>query len=239
MLDLKGNVLYVGKAKNLRRRVRSYFHKGKKPAKIERLLKRVHRIDCVQTESEQTALLLECQLIRELWPPYNSAGKETPRYPFVLLDRSDFPIPTVVRTIDKPGSYYGPFGSARALAALIELASDEFRLRRCKTMESRPCFYYEIERCVGPCTGRVDRDEYLALLSPLVEALEGNPSRLRSVLEKRMAIASDNLDFERAARCRTAAKFLSMPPFAKISSPSFFSLPFRPPFSDLRAKRLR
>lgn len=235
MLDLKRNVLYVGKAKNLRRRVRSYFHKGKKPAKIERLFKRVRRIDCIQTENEQFALLLENQLIRALWPPYNSVGKETPRYPFVMLDRSDFPIPTVVRAIDKPGSYYGPFGSARALEALIELASDEFRLRRCKAMGSRPCLYYEIERCVGPCTGLIDRDEYLARLSPLIEALEGHPSRLRLALEKRMAIAADDLDFERAARCRTAARFLSMPPFAKISSPSFSSPPFRPPFLNLLA----
>ncbi len=229
MLDRKGSVLYVGKAKNLRRRIRSYFHKSKKPAKVERLLKRVYKVEFIQTESERAALVLESRLIRELWPPYNSLGKETPRYPFVMLDRSDFPAPTVVSSISKPGSYYGPFASAGALEALLELARDEFGLRRCKTIESKPCFYYEIKRCVGPCTGLVDREDYSERLSPLIEALEGNPSRLKAAIEKRMAIASENLDFERAARCRNAVHALSTPPFARISSPSSFSPPFPPP----------
>ena len=207
--DGDGSVLYVGKAASLRNRVSSYF--GSTPnlvPKIRNMMRRVEDFEFIVTESEQEALILECNLIKERQPQYNARLKDDKSYPFIKIDVSeDFPQVYVTRKVPNDGSrYFGPFASASSVRRTLNLLKKLFPYRSCtKTItgdDARPCLDFYIHRCVGPCIGAVDRNQYAEIIDQVVLFLEGKTNRIVKSISRRMEEAADGLEFERAAVLR-------------------------------------
>ena len=209
MRDHAGEVLYVGKAAGLRSRVSSYFApSASHPRKIAKMVNRVADYEYIVTESEQEALILECNLIKEHQPPYNARLKDDKSYPFIKIDVSeDFPQVYITRRVNKDGSkYFGPFASAGSVRRTLGLLKKLFPYRSCtKTItgaDVRPCLDFHIHRCVGPCIGAVDKDEYAEVIDQVVLFLEGKTNKVVGSIKKRMLEAADSLEFEKAAVLR-------------------------------------
>ena len=209
MRDESGGVLYVGKAAGLRSRISSYFAPSANlPRKISNMVGRVADYEYIVTESEQEALILECNLIKEHQPPYNARLKDDKSYPFIKIDVSeDFPQVYITRRVNKDGSkYFGPFASAGSVRRTLSLLKKLFPYRSCtKTItgtDARPCLDFHIHRCVGPCIGAVDKDEYAEVIEQVVLFLEGKTNKVVGSIKKRMLDAADSLEFEKAAVLR-------------------------------------
>ncbi|MBE0448060.1 MAG: GIY-YIG nuclease family protein [Actinobacteria bacterium] len=205
MRDDRGKVIYVGKAKDLRKRVRSYFYSGPKSKRQLSLISEVKTIDYIKTGTEIGALLLESKLIKKLKPAYNILGKRYRRYPFVHIDQNDnFPTPRITRTVTGVGIHYGPFSNTADLELLLEVAKDLYRLKQCDykikpSIKKQPCFYYQVNRCSGPCCGMISPQDYRNRLTALMDAFDGHPEGLRRELIKRRDSAASKLHFEKAA----------------------------------------
>ncbi len=204
-----GAVLYVGKAAKLRNRLRSYFAKSANlPGKIRQMVRRVADFEYIVAESEQEALLLECNLIKQNKPPYNARLKDDKSYPFIKVDLTeDFPQVYITRTVKRDGSrYFGPFASASSVRRTLALLKKLFPYRSCtKTItgnDPRPCLDFYINRCVGPCIGAVDEGQYREVIDQVFLFLDGKADRILKSLETRMIEASEELAFERAATLR-------------------------------------
>ena len=202
-------MLYVGKASSLRNRLSSYF--AKKAAlepKIRNMVARVADFDFILTESDQEAVILECNLIKEHRPPYNARLKDDKSYPFIKIDTSeDFPQVYLTRRVRKDGArYFGPFASAYSVRRTLALLKKLFPYRSCtKTItgtDPRPCLDYYIHRCVGPCIGAADKGEYAEIIDQVVLFLEGKVDRVTKTIARRMEEAAEALEFERAAVLR-------------------------------------
>ena len=208
MKDEKGAVIYVGKAKSLRSRIRNYFQGADTRAMVPFLVSRVRDLDFVVTNTEKEAFLLENTLIKEHRPRYNVIFRDDKTYFSLRLDtRQDFPAFQLVRKIRKDGArYFGPYPSGLAAKETLKYLHQLFPLRTCKDREfktrRRPCIEYEIRNCVGPCVGLVGKEEYRKFIDDSILFLEGRESKLLDVLKKRMAEAAENLEFEEAARLR-------------------------------------
>ena len=208
MKDEKGNVIYVGKAKNLRSRIRNYFQGTDTRAMVPFLVSRVRDLDFVVTNTEKEAFLLENTLIKEHRPRYNVIFRDDKTYFSLRLDtRQEFPAFQLVRKMRKDGArYFGPYPSGLAAKETLKYLHQLFPLRTCKDREfktrSRPCIEYEIRNCVGPCVGLVGKEEYKKFIDDAVLFLEGRETKLLDLLRKRMAEAAENLEFEEAARLR-------------------------------------
>ena len=209
MRGRSGAVLYVGKAAKLRNRLRSYFaKKANHPSKIREMVKRVAEFEYIVAESEQEALLLECNLIKQNKPPYNARLKDDKSYPFIKVDLTeDFPQVYITRTVKRDGSrYFGPFASASSVRRTLALLKKLFPYRSCtKTItgnDPRPCLDFYINRCVGPCIGAVDKNQYREVIEQVFLFLDGKADRILKSLEARMIEASEVLEFERAAMVR-------------------------------------
>ena len=204
-----GAVLYVGKAAKLRNRLRSYFAKSANlPGKIRQMVRRVAEFEYIVAESEQEALLLECNLIKQNKPPYNARLKDDKSYPFIKVDLTEsFPQVYITRTVKRDGSrYFGPFASASSVRRTLALLKKLFPYRSCtKTItgnDPRPCLDFYINRCVGPCIGAVDERQYREVIDQVFLFLDGKADRILKSLETRMLTASEELEFERAATLR-------------------------------------
>ena len=209
MRDSSGDVLYVGKAAGLRSRVSSYFASSANlPRKISNMVGKVADYEYIVTESEQEALILECNLIKEHQPPFNARLKDDKSYPFIKIDVSeDFPQVYITRRVNKDGSrYFGPFASAGSVRRTLNLLKKLFPYRSCtKTItgnDARPCLDFHIHRCVGPCIGAVDKQEYAEVIDQVVLFLEGKTNKVVGSIKKRMLDAADSLEFEKAAVLR-------------------------------------
>ena len=209
MRDSSGGVLYVGKAAGLRSRVSSYFASSANlPRKIANMVGKVADYEYIVTESEQEALILECNLIKEHQPPFNARLKDDKSYPFIKIDVSeDFPQVYITRRVNKDGSrYFGPFASASSVRRTLNLLKKLFPYRSCtKTItgnDARPCLDFHIHRCVGPCIGAVDKQEYSEVIDQVVLFLEGKTNKVVGSIKKRMLDAADSLEFEKAAVLR-------------------------------------
>ena len=208
MKDEKGAVIYVGKAKNLRSRIRSYFQGTDTRAMVPFLVSRVRDLDFVVTNTEKEAFLLENTLIKEHRPRYNVIFRDDKTYFSLRLDtRQDFPAFQLVRKTRKDGArYFGPYPSGLAAKDTLKYLHQLFPLRTCKDREfktrRRPCIEYEIRNCVGPCVGLVGKEQYRKFIDDAVLFLEGRETRLLDLLRKRMAEAAESLEFEEAARLR-------------------------------------
>ena len=209
MRDSSGGVLYVGKAAGLRSRVSSYFASSANlPRKIANMVGKVADYEYIVTESEQEALILECNLIKEHQPPFNARLKDDKSYPFIKIDVSeDFPQVYITRRVNKDGSrYFGPFASAGSVRRTLNLLKKLFPYRSCtKTItgnDARPCLDFHIHRCIGPCIGAVDKQEYAEVIDQVILFLEGKTNKVVGSIKKRMLDAADSLEFEKAAVLR-------------------------------------
>jgi len=224
--DKNGTVLYVGKAVNLKNRVRSYFISKSPPPKIKRLVRQIYDIDFFITDSDQEALILENSLIKKHSPYYNVRLKDDKTYPCLKITLSDnWPRIHITRRPQDDGSrYFGPFAIAGSLRKTMSLINKLFPYRTCKKAitgdDARPCLKYHINRCAGPCIGATNQTEYRQIISQVILFLEGKYGRVISKLQKQMEKESANLQFEKAALLRdqiTAIKSISQQ--QKVVSP--------------------
>ena len=208
MLDGEGGVLYVGKAKNLKKRVASYFRKSGLPVKTAALVKRILQIDVTVTETETEALILEHNLIKQYRPPFNILMRDDKSYPYIFLsDKDTWPRLSFHRGPKKAkGTYFGPFPSVHAVRDSMSFLQKTFKVRQCEDVffknRSRPCLQYQIKRCTAPCVDFVEKDEYAADVHLTRLYLDGKADKILQQLEHKMELASENLEFETAADCR-------------------------------------
>lgn len=205
--DKDGTVIYVGKAKNLKKRIKSYFRKTVDRLKTKILVSHIERLEYILTDSEAEALILESQLIKKYKPKYNILLKDDKKYPYFLITDEDYPRITVVRkknlNPDK-GRYYGPYTDARAMYSTLDFLKKIFPLKQCKTpkFKNRPCIYYDIGRCMAPCQNKISSDEYKNIIAQAELFLKGKQSELLKKLMEQIQKYSDTEQFEKAARLR-------------------------------------
>jgi excinuclease ABC subunit C len=210
--DRRGEIIYVGKAKSLRRRVASYF-KPKPELKTSILIDRLHDIDYVTTASELAALLLEDELIKKYKPRYNVALRDDKAYPFVKLTvNEEWPRLLLARRKENDGALYFGRYQGGMVRAVIRLVKKLLPIRWCKEsplrMRQQPCLYYHIGSCSAPCTGNISHDDYLALVNNVIQILEGKMDKAIDGLKAEMAKASARQDFEQAAFLRDKLEML-------------------------------
>src|SRR5215210_1501726 len=215
MLDGKGDVLYVGKAKSLKNRVGSYARGQAHSNRIARMIGETAGMEFVTTATETEALLLEANLIKQLKPRYNVLLRDDKSLPYILLT-AETEAPQVVKhrgARNRPGHYYGPFASVWAVNRTINALQRAFLLRSCNDSyyenRTRPCLLFQIKRCSGPCTGEVSLDDYAALAQEARAFLSGKSNLVKDRLSTEMQQAAEVLDFERAARYRDRLAALS------------------------------
>lgn len=207
MFDGEARLLYVGKAKNLKKRLASYFRKTGQAPKTAALVARIAQIETTITANETEALLLEQTLIKEWRPPYNILLRDDKSYPYVFLSDGDFPRLGIHRGAKKAkGRYFGPYPSALAIRESLSLLQKTFLVRQCEESyyknRTRPCLQYQIKRCKGPCVGLVSPEEYAEDVRHSVMFLDGRSNALSEELSVSMEKASMALEFERAAELR-------------------------------------
>ncbi len=211
MRDAHDTILYVGKAINLRNRVRSYFREniGRGPM-IDKMVTLIARFEYIVTDSELEALVLENNLIKEHSPKYNTLLKDDKTYPYIKVTLGeDFPRIIFSREMKKDKSkYFGPYTSAAAVKDTIELLNKLYQLRTCHRSlpkeigNERPCLNYHIKQCLGPCQGYIDKEQYRQQIAGAMEFLNGNYAPIQKDLEAKMLAASENMEFEEAAKYR-------------------------------------
>jgi excinuclease ABC subunit C len=207
MLDERGRVLYVGKARNLRQRVSSYFRENHASARTRSLVSHIQAVEVTITHTETEALILESTLIKQLKPRYNILLRDDKGYPYIHVSDGPFPRLSLHRGAKRrPGRYFGPYPNANAVRDTLNLLQKVFRLRQCEDSffngRSRPCLQYQIKRCTAPCVGLVDHDGYRRQLHDALLFLEGRSGEVIDELARRMEAASAALRFEEAASCR-------------------------------------
>lgn len=208
MLDARGDVLYVGKARVLRNRVANYTQVERLPIRLQRMVAQTRAMTIVTTNSEAEALLLEAQLIKRFRPPYNVLLRDDKSFPFILL-RADHDFPRIMKhrgARKAKGNYYGPFASAGSVNTTINALQKLFLLRSCTdsffARRERPCLLYQIKRCSAPCVNRISAADYAELVGEAKDFLGGRSSAVQKKIEAQMAEAAEALDFERAAMLR-------------------------------------
>ena len=211
MHDEKDEIIYVGKAISLKNRVRQYFQAGqKRTAKIEQMVRNISRFEYIVTDSEMEALILECNLIKEHQPKYNTMLKDDKGYPFIKVTvDEEYPRVLFERRMKKDkAKYFGPYTSAGAVKDIIELLTKLYQIRTCSRSlpkeigKGRPCLNYQIGRCQAPCMGKISAESYQKSIDQVLSFLNGNYQDVLSRLEKKMMEASDQLKFEEAAGYR-------------------------------------
>lgn len=211
MHDKKDEIIYVGKAISLKNRVRQYFQSSRnKTAKIEQMVSRIARFEYIITDSELEALVLECNLIKEHRPRYNTMLKDDKTYPYIKVTvGEEFPRVLFSREMKKDKSrYFGPYTSAGAVKDTIDLIQKLYKIRTCSRSlpkdigKDRPCLNYHIKQCDAPCQGYISKEEYAANVGQVLEFLSGHYDKVLKSLEEKMMQASDELDFEKAIEYR-------------------------------------
>ena len=219
MYDANDSVIYVGKAVNLRARVRSYFHSNAMDMSVSpktaRLVADISHFEFIVTDSELEALILESNLIKKHRPRYNVRLKDDKRYPYIKVHwRDDYPKVTITRRMDRDGArYFGPFTSAFAVRQTLETLRKVFPYLTCDRQisgkDTRACLYYDIRLCSGPCIGAVSREAYRDIIAELVKFLEGKTEKVVDKMQERMQVAAEALDFETAATIRDQLRAIS------------------------------
>lgn len=215
MIDEGGRVLYVGKAKNIKKRIVAYSHIEKLPLRLQKMVSEISIMEFVVVENETKALLLESDLIKKLEPKYNILLKDDKSFPYLMLEEgTDYPMLKKYRGVKKDGvKYFGPFANAMAVNYVLDILQKAFLLRSCSDTvfknRTRPCLAYQIKRCSGACVGKISKDDYRLLVNEAMLFLEGKSSQMQQDLSEKMFAASQKNDFETAMVFRDRIKALT------------------------------
>ncbi|RMF90063.1 MAG: excinuclease ABC subunit C [Methanobacteriota archaeon] len=207
--DSGGQVIYVGKARDLRRRVKSYFQKEHEDPKTRQLVERIHSADFIVTDTEVEALILENNLIKRYQPKYNINLKDSKNYAYIEVTDEDYPRLGIARRKTGRGRFYGPFVSAQERDRLLDLLSRTFGLRRCRRMPKKECLRSHLKGCSAPCVGAVERDEYAERVRMAEAVLRGRTEELIDTLKEKMEAAAESLNFEKALTHRDQIQALT------------------------------
>lgn len=205
MYDINHKIIYVGKAVNLKRRVKSYFVKPASSPKVSQLVTKICDLETIVTSSESEALILECNLIKKYLPRYNVMLKDDKAYPYLKITNEPFSRLIIARRIINDGAkYFGPYTDTSAMKELLELITARFQLRTCTnlTRQTRPCLQFHLHRCLGPCAKLISLEAYQNEVSAVKELLEGKTKNLTYKLQQELKGAITNYAFEKASRLR-------------------------------------
>jgi excinuclease ABC subunit C len=226
MLDAKGDALYVGKARSLKKRVTSYTQIGRLPERLRRMVSETVSMETVTTHTEAEALLLEANLIKRLKPRFNIVLRDDKSYPWLMLTE-DHPYPQIVKHRGaqvRKGSYWGPFASAWAVNQTVTAMQRVFLLRSCAdtvfATRTRPCLLYQIKRCSAPCVGRIESEDYARLVAQAKAFLSGKANSVQKELAAEMEQAAETLEFERAAAVRDRLRGLTFVQGSSVINPA-------------------
>lgn len=219
MKDLGGQIIYVGKAISLKKRVRQYFQSSRNnPPKVNAMVKHIHEFEYIIVDNEVEALILEANLIKKHKPKYNILLRDDKQYPYIKVTTNE-PFPRVLKTrrVLKDGAkYFGPYPSAYAVNDTIDIIRNLYPIRTCNRnfekqgKKTRPCLNYYIGRCLGPCQGNVNKEKYMEMIDEIIMFLSGKEDKLIEIIEEKMKKASENLDFESAAKYRDQINSLNI-----------------------------
>ncbi len=206
MRDKNDNILYVGKAVVLKNRVRQYFRKSNKTARIEKMVSLIDHFEYIVTDNEAEALILECNLIKKNMPKFNVLLKDDKTYPYIKIDvKSDFPNVFITRRFQNDGAkYFGPYANAGAAKEMVGFIKDRFQIRQCKNFKSnqRPCLNYHIKKCLAPCVGYVSKEEYRKQIDQIIMLLEGKTKEIIKQIEDEILELASKQEYEKAAILR-------------------------------------
>ncbi|MDP4158547.1 MAG: excinuclease ABC subunit UvrC [Bacillota bacterium] len=210
MKDNQGQIIYVGKAKILKNRVKSYFT-GSHVGKTERLVSQIVDFEYIVTDSEVGALVLECNLIKKHNPKYNILLRDDKTYPYLMITEENHPRILITRQLKKgSGKYFGPYPNATAAKEAARLLNRLFPFRKCRQIPTRPCLYYHLEQCLGPCVTEIPLNIYEEMRKEVSAFLKGDQSGILALLEEKMKAASNALLFERAKEYRDLIEDLKL-----------------------------
>jgi excinuclease ABC subunit C len=210
MKDINSRIIYVGKAKNLKNRVRSYF-KSSHEGKTAKLVSEIRDFETIITSTDKEAFLLEITLIQKHKPYYNIKLKRGTGYPYIKITHEKDPQLKIVSQVKKDGGYYfGPYPNVYAATETLQLLQKVYPLRRCNGYQKRPCLYYHMGQCLGACFKEVPQSEYEKQIKKIKSFLNGNVSKIKKELEQKMETASENLEFERAAEIRDQIHYVEI-----------------------------
>ncbi|MGA9290078.1 MAG: excinuclease ABC subunit UvrC, partial [Anaerobacillus sp.] len=202
MKDRQGTIIYVGKAKVLKNRVRSYFS-GSHDGKTQRLVSEIRDLEYIVTSTDLEALILELNLIKKHDPKYNVMLKDDKSYPYIKITSEEQPRLITTRKIKKDkGKYFGPYPNAYAASATKKLLDRLYPLRKCRKMPDRVCLYYHIGQCLAPCVKDVSKEQNKEMIDGITRFLNGGHQEVKEDIERKMGLASENMDFERAKELR-------------------------------------
>ncbi len=218
MKNTNDEVIYVGKAKVLKNRVRQYFKSYNHSLKVKKMIENISDFEYIITDNENEALILENNLIKEYKPKYNILLKDDKTYPFIKITvNEDFPRVFTTRRVIRDGAkYFGPYCSSLSLKELIDLMNEVFSLRQCKSQIHensngyKPCLYYQLGKCDAPCGGKISKTDYRNKISKVIAFLNGNYDYAINTVREKMKKAADELDFETAAKWRDAIEAISV-----------------------------
>ena len=206
MKDKDDNIIYVGKAISLKNRVRQYFRKNDKTARIEKMVSLIDHFEYIVVDNEAEALILECNLIKKNRPKFNVLLKDDKTYPYIKIDlQNDYPGVFMTRRLINDGAkYFGPYANPGAAKEMIDFIKQKYKIRQCRTLKerTRPCLNYHIQKCLAPCMGYVTKEEYRKQIDEIIDLLEGKTEKIIKELKQQMEEASNKLDFEKAAEIR-------------------------------------
>ena len=198
MKDDNGTIIYVCKAKNLLKRVKQYFTRPQE-GKVARMVNEIRDFDIIETSSEKEALLLEISLIHKYYPKYNILLMDDKQYPFIGLKKDKYPYLKITRNSNEKGyMFFGPYPNSSYAYKMVDLLNSVFPLRKCNHIPTKPCLYYHLNQCLGPCINKIDTDKYEGIVKDISKFLNGEVGDTLISLKKKMKQASDDLNFEKA-----------------------------------------
>ena len=206
MKDKDDNIIYVGKAVNLKNRVSSYFRKTNKTDRILKMVSQIDHFEYIVVSNEAEALILECNLIKKNRPKYNVLLKDDKTYPYIKIDvKSDYPNVIITRRLLNDGAkYFGPYANPGAAKEMVNFIKEKYKIRQCRNFKSntRACLNFHIKRCLAPCIGNISKEDYRKQIDEIIDLLEGKTDKIIKDLKNQMKEASEKLDFENAAYIR-------------------------------------